>query len=76
MEMQDDAMDMKLQEFVDKHGEVNIDIWRDINDPFYEKPIIYDPIWWLNTQWSLLRGTTPKTGKQGGILSPTCKKNH
>jgi len=44
MEMQDDAMDMKLQEFVDKHGEVNIDIWRDINDPFYEKPIIYDPM--------------------------------
>ena len=44
MEMQDDAMDMELQEFVDKHGEVNIDIWRDINDPFYERPIIYDPI--------------------------------
>ena len=44
MEMQDDAMDMKLHEFVDKHGEVNIDIWRDVNDPFYEKPIIYDPI--------------------------------
>ena len=34
MEMQDDAMDMKLQEFVDKHGEVN--------NPFYEKPIIYE----------------------------------
>ena len=42
MEVQDDAMDMELQEFVDKHGEVNIDIWRDINDPFYEKPIIYE----------------------------------
>ena len=41
MEMQDDAMDMELQEFVDKHGEVNIDIWRDVNDPFYEKPNIF-----------------------------------
>jgi len=36
MEMQDDAMDMDYVAFIAKYGEVNIDIWRDYNDPDYE----------------------------------------
>jgi len=36
MEMQEDAENMDYVAFIAKYGEVNIDIWRDYNDPDYE----------------------------------------
>tara|TARA_R110000824_G_scaffold61978_1_gene164415 strand:+ start:342 stop:515 length:174 start_codon:yes stop_codon:yes gene_type:complete len=36
LEMQEDAENMDYIEFISKHGEANIDIWRDYHDPNYE----------------------------------------
>jgi len=36
MEMQEDAENMDYVALIAKYGEVNIDIWRDYNDPDYE----------------------------------------
>ena len=42
LEMQEDAENMDYIEFISKHGEANIDIWRDYHDPNYENTNVYE----------------------------------